>query len=226
MTSGNSIFTEVIEWFLTRVGDRRQYKRRAGAFHLWCPEAANMQGVGTELSASGLVFIIPQPLSAPEYNLVLGIREQKLPVRVRTTRNDQIEYQGKRWHRYMGEFRGIGADHWDTIVRYVNDTPEPIDRRKLHNQEMTDKVDDAYRLLPLAIQQKIIKILVAQRKLEEPKPGLTPLLKLFYGGLQKQAGAAPMHRFNVHSRISINDETFAYDTRFLVGDSGEVKFSP
>ncbi len=227
MTSEGSIFGEVIEWFLSRVGDRRQYKRRAGAFHIWWqPDAKNMQGIGTEISAAGLVFIVPERLTVSEYNLLLGIRGQKIPVRVRTVRNDQIDHQGKRWNRYMGEFSGIAADHWDAIMRYVNDTPEPADRRKLHNQEMNDKVDDAYRLLPLAIQQKIIRMLVAQRKLEEPKAGQTPLLKLFYGGLQKQAGAPPVHRFNVHSRITVNDEIFAYDTRFLVSDAGEVKHAP
>ncbi|MEO6913697.1 MAG: hypothetical protein ABI182_06745, partial [Candidatus Baltobacteraceae bacterium] len=120
----------------------------------------------------------------------------------------------------------IAADHWDAIMRYVNDAPEPADRRKRQNQEMIDKVDDAYRLLPLAIQQKITRMLVAQRKLEEPKPGQTPLLKLFYGGLHKATGGPQMHRFNVHSRITINDEVFAYDTRFLVSNDGEVKFSP
>lgn len=180
MTSENSIFGEVIEWFLSRLGDRRQYKRRVGAFHVWSqPETKNLQGIGTEVSASGLVFITPELLAAPEYNLLLGIRGQKIPVRVHTTRHDQIDHQGKRWNRYMGEFSGIAADHWDAIVRYVNDSPEPYDRRRRNNQEMNDKVDDAYRLLPLAIQQKIVRILVAQHKLEEPKPGLTPLLKLF-----------------------------------------------
>jgi hypothetical protein len=122
----------------------------------------------------------------------------------------------------MGEFIGVAADHWDMIVRYVADAPEPPNRRKMQNQEMGDKVDDAYRLLPMALQQKIIQMLVSQQKLEEPKHGQTPLLKLFYGGLVKRAGHPDAHRFNVHSRIRKNDETIAYDTRFLITDAGEI----
>jgi len=63
---------------------------------------------------------------------------------------------------------------------------------------------------------------VKQNKLDEPKPGQTPLLKLFYGGLVTRQGQKPAHRFNVHSRIRRNEETVAYDTRFLITDDGEI----
>ncbi|MDQ2992336.1 MAG: hypothetical protein M3R30_05895, partial [Candidatus Eremiobacteraeota bacterium] len=146
----------------------------------------------------------------------------KIPIRVKAVRNDNVEHQGKRWNRYMVSFQGVSADDWDAIVRYVNDVPEPQDRRKMQHAEMAEQTDDAYRLLPMAIQNKIINTLVRSGKLEEPKPGQTPLLKLFYGGLVKQAGKAPAHRFNVHSRIVKDGEVFAYDSRFLVDDAGGV----
>ena len=87
---------------------------------------------------------------------------------------------------------------------------------------MGEKVDDAYRLLPLAFQKKIVSMLVDARKLEEPKPGQRPLLKLFYGGLVKRAGQKPAHRFNVHSRVMKGTELVAYDTRLLIGEEGEI----
>ena len=226
MTSGQgSLFGDVVDWFLTRVGDRRQYKRRPGAFHLWWQPAPDrsVPGIGTELSANGLMFMLEQPLPAAENNLVLGVRETKIPVRVRVVRTDQVDYKGKKWHRYMGEFTGIAADHWDIIVRYVNDTPEPTDRRKMQNQEMDGKVDDAYRLLPMQIQEKIIAVLVEQKRLQAPKPGQSPLLKLFYGGVAKKPDGGVTHRFNVHSRIKVQDEFMAYDTRFLVDEAGNVQ---
>ncbi|MHB8146900.1 MAG: PilZ domain-containing protein [Vulcanimicrobiaceae bacterium] len=227
MTSNGSMFNEMIEWFLGRAADRRQYQRRAGAFPLWYQPDPNdsksvKPGIGSEISPNGLMFIIPDAITSPEYSLIVRIRDQNIPVRMKAIRHDQVQHQGKTWNRYMGEFLGIAADHWDTIVRYVNDAPEPIDRRKMQNQEMGEKVDDAYRLLPLALQQKIVAMLVSQHKLDEPKSGQTPLLKLFYGGLVKRTGHKPAHRFNVHSRIRINDEAVAYDTRFLITDDGEI----
>lgn len=230
MTSGQgsgSMFGDVVDWFLSRIGDRRQYKRRPGAFHLWWqadpgrPDKLTA-GIGTEISANGLVFIIEQPIAAAEYTLVVRIREKKIPVRVRSVRADRIEHKGKQWNRYMGEFTGIAADNWDVIVRYVNDTPEPADRRKMQNQEMDGKVDDAYRLLPMHIQERIIEMLVEQKKLEKPKPGQSPLLKLFYGGVSKKPDGSVSHRFNVHSRIKVQDDVMAYDTRFLIDEKGNV----
>ncbi len=227
MTPNGSMFNDMIEWFLGRAGDRRQYQRRAGAFHLWYqPNPSDTKsvkpGIGSEISPNGLMFIIPDAIPTPEYSLIIRIRDQNIPIRLKGVRHDQVQHQGKTWNRYMGEFVGIAADHWDTIVRYVTDAPEPVDRRKMQNQEMGEKVDDAYRLLPLVLQQKIVAMLVTQNKLDEPKPGQTPLLKLFYGGLVKRQGQKPAHRFNVHSRIRRNEETVAYDTRFLITEDGEI----
>lgn len=227
MTPNGSMFNDMIEWFLGRAGDRRQYQRRAGAFHLWYQpnpsDTKNVKpGIGSEISPNGLMFIIPDVIPTPEYSLIIRIRDQNIPIRLKAVRHDQVQHQGKTWNRYMGEFVGIAADHWDTIVRYVTDAPEPADRRKMQNQEMGQKIDDAYRLLPLVLQQKIVAMLVKQNKLDEPKSGQTPLLKLFYGGLVKRQGQKPAHRFNVHSRIRRNEETVAYDTRFLITDDGEI----
>ncbi len=222
------MFADVIDWFLGRGSDRRQYKRRAGAFHLWYqPPTQGSElrpGIGLELSPNGLMFMMPEQLPSTEYNLILRLHDTKMPVRVRTARTDMVQHQGKPWTRYMGEFVGIAADNWDRLVRYVNNEEETPDRRKMQNQAMA-KQDDAYRLLPLAIQQKIIAKLVDQNKLEAPPPGQTPLVKIFYGGLVSRPGQPAVHRVNVHSRIQLKDELMAYDTRFLVGEDGEVKLA-
>ena len=228
MTAGSNsggLFGDVVDWFLTRIGDRRQYKRRPGAFHLWWQYETDKTkpGIGMEISANGLVFIMQDPIPAPEFTVVCRIRDTKIPIRVKTVRTDQVDHKGAKWHRYMCNFTGIAADNWDLIIRYVNDTPEAPDRRRMQNQEMNDHVDDAYRLLPMAIQQKIIDKLVEQKKLEAPRAGQSPLLKLFYGGVSKKPDGAMLHRFNVHSRIKVEEEVMAYDTRFLIDEAGNVQ---
>lgn len=226
MSLGNSIFSDVIEWFLGRAGDRRQYQRRAGAFHVWwLPDASKpsdlRQGIGMEISANGLVFIIRDKIEAKEFNLIIRLREQRLPIRCKNIRTDTVQHKNDTWNRHSCEFAGIAADHWDAVVRYVTDTPEPVDRRTPENPAAA-QTDDAYRLLPVAIQNKIVATLVASRKLDEPKPGQTPLIKIFYGGLVN-SGGKKAHRFNVHSRVQAKDEMLAYDTRFLVTEEGDVK---
>ncbi len=225
-SSSSSVFGEVLDWFLSRVGDRRQYHRRPGAFHVWwqCPPPDKPKpGVGLEISANGIVLIIPEKIPDANFTLICKIRERNIPVRVTAIRADQVDHKGAKWNRYMCEFTGIAADDWDLIVRHVNDIPETNERRKMGNQEMAPQVDDAYRLLPMAIQQKIIDTLVAAKKLAQPKPGASPLLKLFYGGVSKKPDGTMHHRFNVHSRIASKDGMMAFDTRFLVDDAGNVQ---
>lgn len=217
----NSAFGNAIDWFLHR--DRKADRRRSAAFHLWwlheLPDKTK-PGIGLEVSTGGLVFIFPETIAPPEYTLICHIREKKIRVRVRTTRSEPVAHKGAQWMRYTCKFTGIAADDWDLIVRYVNEVPEL--ESKAASQEAAEPVDDAYRLLPMAIQNKITAMLIAQKKLEAPKPGVSPLLKLFYGGASKKDDGSVQHRFNVHSRIKINDETVAYDTRFLVDESGAV----
>jgi len=228
--SGGSMFGDVIDWFLGRSVDRRQYKRRSGAFHLWwqagSAEKPDMRpGIGVDISPNGLSFLLTDKITSAEYNLVLRIADRKMPVRVKHVRNDQVTHHGRTWNRYMGEFTGIAADNWDRICRYVNEEDEPQDRRKMQNQEMAKQTDDAYRLLPKVLQDKIVDMLAQKHRIDRPSAGQTPLLKLFYGGLVKRAGKSPAHRVNVHSRVSVNGEMMAYDSRFLVDDTGTVTFA-
>jgi hypothetical protein len=225
------VLGDLIGWFLRRAADRRQYKRRSGQFHLWwqagtADDSQMRPGLGLEISPNGLLFIIPDRIAAEEYNLVLRIQDRKIPVRVRNVHAEEIVHQGKTWQRYAVEFAGIAADDWDRVVRYVNGEAEVDDRRRMQNQEMSRQTDDAYRLLPLAIQQKIVDMLVSKRRIDAPNPGQTPLLKLFYSGLVERPGKKPAHRINVHSRVTINGELTAYDTRFIVDDDGNVSFAP
>ncbi len=224
MAFENTPLNGVIEWFLGRHSDRRQYHRRTEQFHLWWHPEQNIAkpGIGMEISPNGLVFIIETPITTPEFNLTVKIRDQKVPIRVKRIRHETFRHKEKDWNRYAVEFCGIAADNWDLIVRYVNDEPEVADRRKGQNQEMERQTDDAYRLLPMAVQQKIIDMLVRQHRLDAPSEGKTPLLKLFYGGLITQSNGKKAHRFNVHSRIKVRDELVAHDTRFLVFEDGTV----
>ncbi|MBV9270421.1 MAG: PilZ domain-containing protein [Candidatus Eremiobacteraeota bacterium] len=220
-----SILGDVVDWFLSRAGDRRQYKRRSAPFRVWIKADVNApnDAIGVEISPKGLAFIVRDTVPDGEFTVSLMLRDRRFMARLKCVRSDQVEYKSEAWNRYFCEFTGIAADNWDLIVRYVNDVAEPVDRRKLQNQEMHDKVDDAYRLLPSAVQNKIVDFLVEKKKLERPKHGEAPLLKLFYGGLHKVAGKAPKHRINVHSRVVIDGEAFAYDTRFLIGDDGQIE---
>lgn len=179
-------------------------------------------GVGAEISPNGLMFLIAQTIPTNDYELTVRLPGGEVTLRVRHVRGDTVEHEGKTLNRYVGEFTGISAHDWDAIALYVNDEPGTANRRQMQNQPMHEKVDDAYRLLPIALQKKLIAELVAAGRLDETTPGRSPLLKVFYGGLTRLPGIGVAHRFNAHTRIEKDGVLTAYDTRFLVGENGEL----
>ncbi|HEX8806736.1 MAG TPA: hypothetical protein VF741_07290, partial [Candidatus Aquilonibacter sp.] len=97
MSSPGSMFGDIIEWFLGRAGDRRQYKRRTGAFHIWYqpnPNDPNLlkSGVGLEVSPNGAMFILQEPVSAQQFNIIARVRDRNIPLRVKHVRSDQVQH--------------------------------------------------------------------------------------------------------------------------------------
>lgn len=217
---GTAFLGGAFKWFKDKFSKRPPPPRKTGAYHLWWqvePEKFK-PGIGMELAVDSLVFIIEDEIPAPEFNIVARVREKNIPIHVRVTANDQVPNKGKIWHRYGCTFVGIAADHWDLIYRHVNDIPETEDKRA--GEEF--KIDDAYRMLPLSVQQKIVALLVEQKKLEEPKRGQSALLKMFYTGERRLPAGGSRHFFTIHSRLPVDGEMMAYDTNFVIDDKGEV----
>ncbi len=229
MTFKPSPLTDVIDWFLTRAGDRRSYQRRPATFPIWWqpnPAAPTRDhaGTGLQISPTGLVFELQEHIPDPEFTLTFQLGTREVCAKVHKVRADTISDHHETWQRYMVEIQAICAEDWDAIVAFVAEQPEVANRRKMQNQTMSEYVDDAYRMLPPNIQAQIVAALVEKGRLELPRGGASPTLKLFYGGLIKHPGEPAAHRFNVHSRRTEADgESVAYDTRFLITEAGDVR---
>ena len=84
--------------------------------------------------------------------------------------------------------------------------------------KMTD--DDAARLIPMALQRKLLEMLVGRNRLAPVDGKTTPLVQFFYSGLVKYQNK-PMHRLTIQSKIVRDDGTDMYETRFLFDEAGE-----
>ena len=209
-----------LAWVKAKFSPKPPPPRKSGAFHAWWQyEPGKFKpGIGMEIAVDSLVFVIEEEIATPEFNVVAQVRGRNIPIHVRVTVSDTVPHKGGTWHRYGVSFVGIAADHWDLIFRYVNDIEESENKR----EGESFGPDDAYRMLPLTVQHKIVALLVEQRKLMEPKPGQSPLLKLFFSGQKKTPDGGERHLFTIHSRILENDEMMAYDTRIIVDEKGDV----
>ena len=219
--SGGTALGGALAWFKEKFSrPKPPPPRKSGAFHAWwqVEPGKYKPGLGMEIAVDSLVFAIEDKIEDEEFTVVARVREKNLPIHVRTTASDEVPIKGAKWHRYACTYVGIAADHWDLIYRYVNDIPETENKRE--GEEFGP--DDAYRMLPLVVQERIVWLLVGQKKLEQPKPGHSPLLKMYYSGERKLSGGGSRHFFTVHSRIRLDDEMMAYDTRICVDEKGEV----
>ncbi len=216
------MISELVKW-LGKRDDRRAFDRKIERFAVLFSEGGqNVQALGTDISATGLSFVAKVKPSTQAMNLTLVLRARRVPVRVATRRLDVAPKDGETFYIIGAQFTGVAADDWDAIVRYVNGAAEPVNVGQDELKKKTSGDDDAYRLLPLQVQQEIVRQLVRSRRLAPPVVGQHPLLRMRYTGNRPRADGTSQHRVVVHSRIRIADETLAYDTSFILEDSGKV----
>ena len=221
------MLSELIQWFAGKMGDRRHYSRKHEPFPAWwiVDEKTAKPAMGQEVSASGVQLVFKDEPPTGDFNLILQVKERRVKARVTIAWTDKAEEGGNALYRLGCKFSGISADDWDFLVRYVNDAPEPTEKLAQELEELKNHPDDAYRLIPQAIQSRIVDMLVARNRLAPPLANQTPLIKMYYGGCQTRADGTKTYRLNVHSRIKSEDEMLAFDTRFTIEESGDVKIT-
>lgn len=204
--------------------DRRAHERKATAFPVrWLKdENTHVDGAGQEVSPTGALFILKEKPPTPEFTIMMKLDERMMTVRVMTLRHDQMSQGGTTWHRFATKFAGIAADDWDAVCRYVNGQPLEVASKAAEELQAAPKQDDAFRLLPLAVQKQIVDTLVSMNHLAQPGEGQAPLLRMTYSGPVKRGGKE-IHRCLVHSRLEIDGEIRQYDTTFLIDEQGKVQ---
>ena len=166
--------------------------------------------LGTTVSREGVVFVSPTQIASPELEFTFTLRQRTIPSRLRLDKGEAMQATERIVHRYFCTFLAIAADDWDAVVRYVENKPEP---QKL---EIAAKPDNEFRSLPIAVQNGIVEHLVRTKRLAPPAPGAVPLIRLTAGAVRDLGNGRSTQDVLIHSRISINQQTRSFDTRFRV----------
>lgn len=205
--------------------DWRGQPRKSEAFPVAWLVADHVQkpGKGLEISAKDVVFMLGERPPGKDINILLRIRDRFIAVRVEVQQEDTVSQGGQVFHRFGCKYVGLKADDWDAIVRYVNDEAEPENKAHDEIAERRQKPDDAYRVIPMAVQEKLVATLVRANRLEPPAEGQVPALRMNYVGAKKNADGTKVHRVAIHSRILVGDEWKTFDTQFLVNEAGEIE---
>jgi len=211
------MLNELFRWMADKK-DRRTTDRKRVQFPIGLVRGDEIvSGVGTEISLNGLLFATKSKPPTPSFNVVMDVAGKRIRARLATVRVESAVRENQEWHFVAATFEGIAADDYDAIVRFVKEMPEPENKAQSEIAKAVAEGDNAYRLLPMPVQKKIVDLLISSGRLAPGSDPKNPLLRMNYLGSRNAK-----HRFAVHSRKSVADEIRAYDSIFVVDDEGVV----
>lgn len=217
------MLADLLTWFSGRPENRRRYPRRTGGFRAWFATATGWTAlVGVDISASGMGLVSPAKFDKDEVNFRVQVEERAIMLRAKQVWCIPGTLQGRQVWRYGVQYTGIAADDWDALVRFCSNESVTQDNKAQKELELVRmQADDVARLIPQRLQDRLLVMLVQNRKLAPIEKDKIPLVQYFYGGTVKRNNKT-MHRLSIHSRINdeATGEQVSYDTRFLFDDSG------
>ncbi|MBV8749044.1 MAG: hypothetical protein JO103_04965 [Candidatus Eremiobacteraeota bacterium] len=174
--------------------------------------------LGLEISEKGILFAAKEAPPGAQVDVVMELGQRRVRARLLIVRRDPIQREGVAWTLIAGTYQGIAADDWDAVVRFCRDRPEP-ENKAAAELAAAHSDDDAYRLLPLKVQERLVAALVAAGRLAPGSDAKSPLLRLSYGGTSSRTG---QHRLSVHSRRNVDGEVLHFESTLSVDDAGNV----
>ncbi len=218
------MLADLLAWFSGKEPNRRKYPRIRKAYRAtFSVDAGATQkpAIGIDISGGGLCVLTQEPAVKEELEIRATIESRAIRVRARAVWQDTVTYQGKSVWRYGMRFSGISADDWDAIVRYTSG--KPLEESNRAQEELTTlrlTPDDANRLIPTKLQQRLLETLVQRRRLAPLKDSQTPLVQYFYSGPVRHEGKV-MHRLTIQSKVVGAEGDEMFETRFVFDDKGE-----
>lgn len=185
---------------------------------VWLDGTEKYAGAGMEMSLNGLLFATKTPPNAPVFDIIMDVGSRKVRARLKTARSGTLVRAGEQWTVLGCSLSGIAADDYDALVRFLKDMPE-VSNKAQAELAAIDKTDDAYRMLPMRVQQRVLESLMRLGRLDMPAANQQPLLRMTHLGSD---GAK--QRLAVHSRtMGPQGDPQSYDSVLLIDETGMVK---
>lgn len=218
---------DLLAWFTSRDQNKRKFPRKRKpyrALYSVAGGAVKRPAMGVDISGGGLCVAAQEQLDPNRELLVEATLETRLiKMRAAIIWSDSASSGGRPAWRYGLRLTGIAADDWDALVRYCADRPMTETNKaavELAAIQMTD--DDAHRLLPKGLLDKMLQMLVLRGRLAPLRPNTLPLVQYLYAGVAPVRGK-PMHRFTIQSKVVGKDGDVLYESKFAFAD-GATEF--
>src|SRR6202011_1303191 len=183
---GTPMLPELLAWFTGKEQNRRKFPRKRKPYRASysLDGKSTRAAIGLDIGGGGLCILTQEPIGRDEVEVRMQLDERSLRMRVKVVWHDNVQHQGRKVWRYGMRFTGIPADDWDAIIRYTAD--RPVGESNKAQEELTAirmTPDDAARLLPKELQNKLLTMLVERRRLAPLDDRVTPLVHYFYSGV-------------------------------------------
>jgi hypothetical protein len=215
------LFNELTKLFSGKQKERRHSPRKKARFNIsWIKNGTELiSGIGMEVSLNGLLFATLTPPGVPDFDIIMEIASRKIRLRLHTARSGTILRDSVQWTLLGCTFTGIAADDYDALVRFCKDMHE-VGNKAAAELAAMDRTDDAYRMLPMRVQQHVLDALIRLGRLDMPQPNQQPLLRMSPLGTDKGK-----QRLAVHSRISGGHgaDPQSFDSVIVIDETGSVK---
>ena len=130
-----------------------------------------------EISLNGILFATQIPPDVPDFDIIMELGTRKIRTRSIRLSNGSILRENMQWSVIGCTFSGIAADDYDALVRYCKDMHEVGNKAAAELASM-DKTDDAYRMLPMRVQQRVLDALIRSRPARHAAANQQPLLRM------------------------------------------------
>ena len=217
------MLSDLLGWFTGKDANRRKYPRKRKPYRATVSVDSGLTqkpAIGLDISGGGLCVLTQEPVGRDEFEVRATIDTRVIRMRAKSVWQDTVSHQGKSVWRYGMRFTGISADDWDAIIRYTTDKPV-AESNKAQDELVTVRMtpDDANRLLPVALQQRLLMQLVERRRLSPLQDNITPLVQYFYSGVVRHNNTL-VHRLTIQSKVVGSEGAEIYETRFVFDDQG------
>jgi hypothetical protein len=215
------MFNELAKMFSGQRKERRHSPRKKARFNfVWLNGVEQVPGVGMEMSLNGCLIALKQAPPKPAFDVVMDVEKRKVRVRLNTARSGTIMRENQQWSVLGCTFSGVAADDYDALVRFLKGIAETGNQAQKDLALVNNRNDDAYRMLPLAVQQRVLGTLAQAGRVEIPPEGQAPLLRMVDRGTHADGSR---RRLAVHSRVITKAGPEMFDSVIVIDAGGRVK---
>jgi hypothetical protein len=210
--------------------ERRQYNRVEIQFPLWLLKDGRgdepVPGIGIEISGGGLQFLLELTVEN-QCSLAFELNNHRMRANVMVVQSASCEFRERTWQRYRAKFVGLMNSDFDHIIAFTNAHAQQPDSaaapapRPARSLKRSVGAVESYDMLPLRIQEMIVRKLVQLKRLAPPLEVSLALLAAHYGGIQPASDGNVFHRFFIRTRMNGKDGPVVYNTEVLVSDDGK-----